>query len=169
MIDEVRSKCWFSQVNSDTYITFEILYCCCVLRCIGSAHGSNLVFRSDTKYWCIVGFLRNLRTSKEILNAPFAGLGLTQSSGSYTEFWQGLTQSSVKDLHRVLATSGYVHVNKKFRLKEASVRIWLFDEWISSEIEWRPLLPGKNGDWKQHPHIKSFDAAYDGGTRRLED
>ena len=41
--------------------------------------------------------------------------------------------------------SGYVHVNKKFKLREASVQTWLFDERISGEIEWRPVLPGKTG------------------------
>ena len=39
-----------------------------------------------------------------------------------------------------------------------------------------PVLPGKNGDWKQHPLIKTIfadceleSASCDGGTRRLED
>ena len=34
---------------------------------------------------------------------------------------------------------------------------------------WMPVLPGKNGDWRQHPLIKSIFAACDGGTRSLED
>ena len=52
-----------------------------------------------------------------------------------------------------------MHVNKKFKLWEASVQTWLFDERISGETEWRPILQGKNGDWKQHLLIKSFFAA----------
>ena len=62
-----------------------------------------------------------------------------------------------------------MHVNKKFKLWEASVQTWLFDERISGEIEWRPILQGKNGDWKQHLLIKSFLAGFDGGTLRLKD
>ena len=34
-----------------------------------------------------------------------------------------------------------------------------------------PILPGKNGDWKQHPLITSILAAFEGcigGTHRLE-
>ena len=34
---------------------------------------------------------------------------------------------------------------------------------------WMPVLPGKNGDWRQHPLIKSIFAACYGCTRSLED
>ena len=74
LIDKVGSKCGFSRVNNDTYITFEILFCC-----NGSAHGSNLAFRSDTTYYKLLVhsqiFLKNnevCNTLKEILNAALA-------------------------------------------------------------------------------------------------
>ena len=54
-------------------------------------------------------------------------------------------------------------------LYEATVQTWIFDDRTSGEIEWTPVLPGKNRDCRQHPTIKSIFAACDGGTRRLED
>ena len=51
----------------------------------------------------------------------------------------------------------------------ATVQTWIFDDWISGEIEWTAVLPGKNRDWRKDPLIKSIFAACDGGTRRLED
>ena len=64
--------------------------------------------------------------------------------------------------------SGYVHDKNKCNITEATVRTWIFDDRFRGEIEWRPDLPGKLGDWTQHPLIKSIVAACDGGTRRLE-
>ena len=97
LIDEVGAKCGFSKVNSDTYIIFEILS---FSSCNGSAHGSNLAFRSDTKYWCIIGFLRSLQHFQRDLNAAAAALarlemrGLEYSSFSYDVLEEGLAQIS---------------------------------------------------------------------------
>ena len=64
---------------------------------------------------------------------------------------------------------GYLHVDKASCLYETTVRTWILDERIIGEIEWTPVLPGKHGDWRQHPLIKCIFAACDSGTRRLED
>ena len=43
-------------------------------------------------------------------------------------------------------------------------KTWIFDNRISGEMEWTPVLSGKNRDWRQYPLIKSIFAACDGGT-----
>ena len=50
--------------------------------------------------------------------------------------------------------SGYLHVNKKFLLYEATVRKWITDDRIRGDIQWNPIQPGRNGDWKDDPLIK---------------
>jgi hypothetical protein len=109
---------------------------------------------------------------KEILNTANDRLqicGLKQSSFSYDLSQDGIAQ-----------ISGYLHVNKTGKLTEAAVRTWMFDDRIIGEIVWTPIMPGKNGNWRQHSLIRSIIAACegcDGGTdtgtgtpgRRLED
>ena len=53
--------------------------------------------------------------------------------------------------------SGYLHVNKTSQLPEAAVREWIVDDRIIGEVEWTPVFPGINGDWRQHSLIR-----YDG-------
>jgi hypothetical protein len=72
--------------------------------------------------------------------------------------------------------SGYLHTNKQTLLADSAVRTWIFDDRIIGEIVWTPILPGKNGDWKQHSLIRSIvaacedrDGGTDIGTRRLEE
>ena len=65
--------------------------------------------------------------------------------------------------------SGYLHVDKKSQLPESAVRTWIVDDRIKGDVQWTPIHPGKNGDWKQEPLISGILAACDGGTRRLED
>ena len=101
---------------------------------------------------------------KEILNAA-----------NETRPISGLEQSSfscdVPD--NCLANfSGYLHVDKGCTLYESTVQAWIVDDRIRGEIEWTPILPGKNKSWKQHPLIQSILAACHGGSResrRLED
>ena len=52
----------------------------------------------------------------------------------------------------------------------------MFDDRIIGEIVWTPILPGKNGNLREHLLISSVLAGCDGcdggtdtGTRRLED
>ena len=66
----------------------------------------------------------------------------------------------------VAKISGYLHASEK--ITEAAVRTWIFDNRIHGEIKWTPVMPGKYGDWKKHPHLADFFAACDGGNRRLE-
>ena len=48
------------------------------------------------------------------------------------------------------------------------VQRWFFNNRISGEIEWTPVQPPKNGNWKQLPSIESIFAACDNSdTRRL--
>ena len=65
---------------------------------------------------------------------------------------------------------------KQTLLADSAVRTWIFDDRIIGEIVWTPILPGKNGDWKQHSLIRSIvaacedrDGGTDIGTRRLEE
>jgi hypothetical protein len=57
-----------------------------------------------------------------------------------------------------------------------AVRLWIFYDRIVREIIWTPILPGRNGDWRQHLLIRNIIASCDGcdggtesGPRRLED
>ena len=84
--------------------------------------------------------------------------GLEQSAFSYDLPQDGLAR-----------ISGYLHTKPQFILTEPAVRNWIFDDQIKGEVQWTPVFPGKNGDWKQHSLINSILAACDGGTRRLED
>ena len=52
--------------------------------------------------------------------------------------------------------SEYFHVNTASRLYESAVQAWIFDDLISGEIEWMPVLRGTYGDWRQHPLITSI-------------
>ena len=91
--------------------------------------------------------------------------GLEQSSFSYNVPENGIAK-----------IDGYLHVNKTSLLADTAVRTWIFDDRIVGEIIWTPILPGRNGDWRQHSLIRSTFAASEGcdggtntGTRRLED
>ena len=66
----------------------------------------------------------------------------------------------------VAKISGYLHASEK--ITEVAVRTWIFDNRIHGEIKWTPVMPGKCGDWKKHPHLADIFAACDGGNRRLE-
>jgi hypothetical protein len=61
--------------------------------------------------------------------------------------------------------SGYLYTNKQILLADSAVQTWIFDDRIIGEIVWTPILPGKNGNWKQHLLIiRGIVAACDGGT-----
>ena len=75
---------------------------------------------------------------RELLNAADARIklnGLENCFFSYDVPYEGLAK-----------ISGYLHVNKASRLYGSAVLIWIIDDRISGEIEWTPVLPGKNGD-----------------------
>jgi len=98
---------------------------------------------------------------KEILNdakVKHEISGLEQSSFSCDFPQDGLAR-----------ISGYLHASKRFLITENTVRAWILDDRISGEIEWTPVMPGRNESWKQHPLIQSILAACENGTRRLED
>jgi hypothetical protein len=108
--------------------------------------------------------------------------GILNESNARTEI-RGLEQSSFSyDLPEdgLARISGYLHTNNSAALRDAAVRTWIFDDRIIGEIVWTPIMPGKNGNWRQHSLIRSIIAACegcDGGTdtgtgtpgRRLED
>ena len=106
--------------------------------------------------------------------------GILNESKARTEI-SGLEQSSFSyDLPEdgLARISGYLHTNKHTELRDSAVRTWIFDDRIIGEIVWTPILPGKNGNWRQHSLIRSIVAACEGcdggtdtgtGTRRLED
>ena len=86
-------------------------------------------------------------TFKEFWNPAHAILemrGLERSSFSYDVPEDGLEQ-----------ISGYVHVKNKCNIAEATSKTWIFDDRIHGEFEWRPVLPGKLGDWTQHVRDES--------------
>ena len=99
---------------------------------------------------------------KDILNAAGGRLeisGLEQSAFSYD-----IPQDGFGEI------SGYLHVNKTATLTEAAVRTWITDDPIDGEVKWSPVLPGRNGNWKQHALINSiFAACKASGNRRLQD
>ena len=90
------------------------------------------------------------------------GIGLIKEVGYNCAFNQVNSDSGLAQI------SGYVHVKNICNITEAGVKTWISDDLIRGEMEWRPLLSGKLGDWTLHPLIKSIVAACDGGTRRLE-
>ena len=96
---------------------------------------------------------------KGILNESMARTeisGLKESSFSHDLPEDGLTR-----------ISGYLHTNKRILLADSAVRVWIFNYQIIGEIVWTPILPGKNGNWKQHSLIRSIVADCedrDGGT-----
>ena len=68
--------------------------------------------------------------------------------------------------------SGYLHVDKDSRLYETTVGLGYSMNESLEKLNGRRscgLLPGRHGDWRQQPLIKSIFAACDDGTRRLED
>ena len=96
---------------------------------------------------------------KDILNAAAGRLeisGSEQSSFSYDVPQDGLGE-----------ISGYLHVNKTASFTEAAVRTWITDDRINGEDKWSPVLPGKNGNWKQHALINSIFADCNAGGTRL--
>ena len=61
--------------------------------------------------------------------------GLEQCSFSY-----GMPEDGLAKI------SGYVHVNKTNTITEAAARGWICDDRIiGGDVEWRPVLPGRNG------------------------
>ena len=100
---------------------------------------------------------------KEILNNAKARIkfnfsGLEQCSFSYDLPEDGLAR-----------ISGYLHTKPQYVPRASAVQQWISDDRIKGEVEWTPVFPGKNGDWKQDSIINSILAACDGGTRRLAD
>ena len=80
---------------------------------------------------------------KDILNYASARIelrGLEQSSFLYDLPDDGLAR-----------ISGYLHTNNRFLLTEAAVQGWILDDRIKGDVQWTPIHPGKNGDWKQEP------------------
>ena len=66
----------------------------------------------------------------------------------------------------------YVYVSGvcvQYGLRASAVQTWISHDRIKGEVEWTPVFPGKNGDWKQHSLINTILAACDRGIRRLED
>ena len=118
-------------------------------------------YRSDVSVRPLSSLNDVCESFKEILRAADARIkicGLENCSFSYDVPDEGLVK-----------ISGYLHVDKGSRLYETTVRTWILDERIIGEFEWTLDLPGRRGEWRQQPIIKSIFAACDGGTRRLED
>jgi len=102
---------------------------------------------------CVV--FRSILDDAQFSPERFSIHNLKQCSFSY-----GVLEGNVAKI------SGYLHASEK--ITEAAVRTWIFDNRIHGEIKWTPVMPGKCGDWKKHPHLADIFAACDGGNRRLE-
>ena len=88
-------------------------------------------------------------------SAPFSTTRNKQSLDWKTSLFLTVCQKVVSHIFQVL---GYLHSSSK--IAEASIQGWFSDDRIPPETtRWKPVWPGKNGDWRQDSQIQAMSAA----------